>query len=156
VYTEYVNDRPITFSIPAEGGAAEKICDDCARVWHWANDGKQILYQPSGPAGTRRVAVRNLSSGQKFDLLQHPNYDLAEAHLSPDDAWVVFHAIVGLVRRQLIIAPFRPGRLTEEKDWIVVRDTESMDRNAAWSPDGHILYFLSEWDGFRCVWARRF
>jgi len=24
-----------------------------------------------------------------------------------------------------------------------------------WSPDGNLLYFLSERDGFRCVWAQR-
>jgi hypothetical protein len=24
-----------------------------------------------------------------------------------------------------------------------------------WSPDGALLYFLSERDGFRCLWAQR-
>ena len=30
-----------------------------------------------------------------------------------------------------------------------------MDRYAFWSPDGKLLYFLSERDGFRCIWAQR-
>jgi hypothetical protein len=30
-----------------------------------------------------------------------------------------------------------------------------MDRNLVWSPDGATLYFLSDRDGFRCIWAQR-
>jgi len=30
-----------------------------------------------------------------------------------------------------------------------------MDREAQWSPDGSLLYFLSERDGFRCIWSQR-
>ena len=30
-----------------------------------------------------------------------------------------------------------------------------MDRYAEWSPDGNMLYFLSERDSFRCIWAQR-
>jgi hypothetical protein len=29
-----------------------------------------------------------------------------------------------------------------------------MDRNVAWSPNGAMLYFFSDRDGFRCVWAQ--
>ena len=29
-----------------------------------------------------------------------------------------------------------------------------MDREATWSADGNAIYFLSDRDGFRCVWAR--
>ena len=130
--------------------------ENCSRVWHWSADGRQILYQPAEQDGNRRVAVRDLSSGRSFDLLTHPKYNLAEAHLSPDDPWVVFHTIAGPVRRQLFVAPFRPGRAAGASDWIPIRDTGFLDRNAACSPDGKLLYFLSKWDGFRCIWVRRF
>jgi len=29
------------------------------------------------------------------------------------------------------------------------------DGHANWSPDGNLLYFLSDRDGFRCLWAQR-
>ena len=29
-----------------------------------------------------------------------------------------------------------------------------MDRQSYWSPDGNLLYFLSDRDGFRCIWAQ--
>lgn len=39
--------------------------------------------------------------------------------------------------------------------WIRVSDGIAMDRNPAWSPDGRLLYFLSERDSFRCIWAQK-
>jgi dipeptidyl aminopeptidase/acylaminoacyl peptidase len=28
------------------------------------------------------------------------------------------------------------------------------DARVAWSPDGNLLYFVSDRDGFRCIWAQ--
>ena len=41
-----------------------------------------------------------------------------------------------------------------ESDWIRVTDGSGMDSWPFWSPDGRLLYFLSERDGSRCVWAQ--
>ena len=30
-----------------------------------------------------------------------------------------------------------------------------LDDKPRWSPDGNVLYFVSEQDGFRCIWALR-
>jgi eukaryotic-like serine/threonine-protein kinase len=40
-------------------------------------------------------------------------------------------------------------------DWIPVTDGENLDDKPRWSPDGNLLYFTSERDGFRCIWAQR-
>jgi hypothetical protein len=42
-----------------------------------------------------------------------------------------------------------------EESWIPITDGKGLDREAAWSPDGNLLYFLSDRDGFRCIWAQR-
>ncbi len=39
--------------------------------------------------------------------------------------------------------------------WIAVTDGNSLDKDAVWAPGGALLYFLSERDGFRCIWARK-
>ena len=43
----------------------------------------------------------------------------------------------------------------KEADWIPVTDGLQSEGDVAWSPDGNLLYFLSERDGFRCIWAQR-
>jgi hypothetical protein len=35
-----------------------------------------------------------------------------------------------------------------------VTDGSKLERDPAWSADGRFLYYLSERDGFRCIWAR--
>src|SRR5262249_16266867 len=58
-------------------------------------------------------------------------------------------------RRQIFIAPVRGDAVPGEAEWLPVTDGSGLDRNAVWSPDGSLLYFLSERDGFRCIWAQR-
>lgn len=51
--------------------------------------------------------------------------------------------------------PFRDGYKPPPADWIPVTDGTALDRDVCWSPDGNLLYFHSERDGFRCLWALR-
>ena len=38
---------------------------------------------------------------------------------------------------------------------MAVTGGDALERDPAWSADGRFLYFISERDGFRCVWARQ-
>jgi eukaryotic-like serine/threonine-protein kinase len=87
-------------------------------------------------------------------ILKHAKYGLSRGRFSPDDRWISFHSITPGARR-IFIAPFHGARLIPENEWIPITSGEAMDRYACWSPDGHLLYFLSARDGFRCVWAQR-
>jgi dipeptidyl aminopeptidase/acylaminoacyl peptidase len=55
----------------------------------------------------------------------------------------------------VFVAPFGEKESVRQKEWIPVTGDGANDRNPRWSPDGNLLYFLSERDGFRCVWAQR-
>jgi hypothetical protein len=47
------------------------------------------------------------------------------------------------------------GAAAPESQWIPITDGLGLDRNAVFSADASLLYFLSERDGFRCIWAQR-
>ena len=49
-----------------------------------------------------------------------------------------------------------PPSDSEERgaDGIPITDGKEIDRQAYWSPDGNLLYYLSDRDGFRCIWAQ--
>ena len=53
------------------------------------------------------------------------------------------------------MAPFLKGKTAGQGEWIVVTSSEQLDREPRWSPDGNLVYFISERDGFRCLWAQR-
>jgi Tol biopolymer transport system component len=71
---------------------------------------------------------------------------------SPDDRWVSFNASEP-GRSRIFVAPVRDQDAVPEKEWITIADT-GWDDKPRWSPDGNTLYFVSERDGFRCIWAQ--
>jgi hypothetical protein len=110
--------------------------------------------QPSG-SSRPRIDLLDVTSGRSVTLLEHASYALHTARFSPDERWLCFHAATGVVNRRVYVAPFRGPQRIEEKDWIPVTDGSALDREPCWSPEGSLIYFLSERDAFRCVWAQR-
>jgi hypothetical protein len=46
--------------------------------------------------------------------------------------------------------PVPPGR------WIAIDHPGRWDDKPRWSPSGNLLYFISDRDGYLCLWAQRF
>jgi hypothetical protein len=83
-----------------------------------------------------------------------PGQQVFAPRFSPDGRWVVFHAVSGPVNRTIYVARLREGTPLDKKDWMAVTDGSTLDREPVWGPDGRLIYFLSERDGSRCVWAQ--
>lgn len=148
-------DHPDLVSIPSAGGIAEKLCDGCGTVMGASTDGKEIVYEPQENEdvlmydATRRTTV-------KLALRPSPDLILSGSRFSPDGKWVAFHALRNATNTaQVWIAPIGPVFPVPQSKWIAVTDGSKLERDPAWSADGRFLYFISERDGFRCVWARQ-
>jgi eukaryotic-like serine/threonine-protein kinase len=142
--------RPAGFLAPlgADGptGPARKVCEDCGNLSDLSADGRTLFY--GDQAGIMSV---NGATGEKTVLAKvHPEFG-ADPRWSPDRRWISFHTIESPVARRIYVAP-APGIAGP---WIPITDGTGMDRLTAWSPDGGVLYFISEADGFRCIAARR-
>lgn len=138
------------YVVSVAGGAPERVCKDCAALGGWSSDGRRLLYFEEAP---RRLSVLDLASGRRAALLDHGTYKLDEASFSPDDRWVCFNATTP-GRSRIFIAPVRSAGLVPETEWLAITDGR-WDDKPRWSPNGNILYFVSERDGFRCIWALR-
>ncbi len=85
----------------------------------------------------------------------HPEYNLWQAHFSPDERWICFVAHKIKEARggvlTIYVVPASGGewrRVTEEKHWA---------DKPRWSPDGKTIYFLSnQGSAFFNVWGARF
>ena len=43
----------------------------------------------------------------------------------------------------------------DPEEWLQISEgNDSDDREPYWAPDGKRIYYLSDRDGFRCIWAR--
>jgi len=141
-----IEDQSIVV-MPSSGGEATRVCADCQGAWDWSPDNTRILYPAGSPSAVGELTI---ASGAKRTALKDSKYGIAAPRFSPDGHWVVFHTTRGPTQRQLFIA-----RYPSESDWIPLTDGTGLDRNGVWSPDGNLIYYLSERDGFRCIWAQR-
>jgi hypothetical protein len=136
---------------PTRGGIAEKLCDRCGTFWHWTTDRKRIIYV----LGERKhFEVLDLNDGKRFKFLLDPEIDLYSPFFSPDNRWVLFLTRISADRNQIFIVPASLQGTMQRSDWIPVTDGNSWVDAQVWSDDGARVYFLSESDGFRCIWAQ--
>jgi eukaryotic-like serine/threonine-protein kinase len=160
VYWQRDDESRAVYLVSSSGGVTQKLCEECGPSTDVYADGSFVLLDSVGPP----EGIRLLNTKSKKDLLLissklHPDAFLYNARFSPDSRWIAFHATMGSpTARQIFIVPFRgehvafaPGGITDA-DWVPVTDGSQLDRDPYWSPDGSALYFLSERDGFRCVW----
>jgi Tol biopolymer transport system component len=155
IYRAIENQKPVVYRAAMAGGTPQKLCEDCC-LFDVSADDQRILgcMSPSQrPAG----CFLDVTNGRKTQLWKSPKHALGGFALSPDDRWVAMQATMPTERTQLFAMPLRPGGPpAEEKDWVAITDGNSEDSSPSWSPDGRVLYFISERDGQPCVWARRF
>jgi eukaryotic-like serine/threonine-protein kinase len=123
----------------------------------WSPDGGLLLYTyndsvPSKPPGAGILDVR---TGNKT-VFQEPNVAVFPNSFSPDGRWVAFHTRVGPSQRKIWIARLNSEKWPDVKEWIsIIANPSGTDMEARWAPNGRLLYFLSDRDGHRCVWAQR-
>jgi Tol biopolymer transport system component len=141
------------YVVPATGGVPKKICDKCGRPVDWLPDRSKLLIDNAGPK-QREIHIVDVATGQATPLLQHPEFQLTMPRVSPDGRVLTFAEVRPGRARRIHLAPFT-GEAVPESQWSVVVDGADLDRQPVWSPSGDIIYFLSDRDGTRCIWAQR-
>ena len=134
---------------PVGGGTPRVLKDAHAQeVWDWptpslltAGSGKLLAIDPR--AGTSRKILED-----------GPGMYYGHGRLSPDGKWMSAMEWLSADRARVIVFPFRDAPVPQS-EWIAVTDGQTVAEEHAWSPDGSLLYIVSEKDGYRCIWAQR-
>jgi len=148
-------ERHVIYSARTVGGEAVKVCAECSGPWDWSHDGRILYTGPAKAGQPRAVGLINPKSFERTELrlsLRQPVWDYK---ISPDKNWLAIVSSTGVDTRKIWLAPFRPGATVFEHECVGLTDGTGMDVSPRWSPDGQYLYFLSERDSFRCIWAQR-
>jgi Tol biopolymer transport system component len=134
-------------SIDSGGGISRTYCGNCGDALYgdWMDDGHSFVYNSQNGLSLLRIP-----SGESVELVKG---FVLEPRGSHDGRWILFHSAPTPTIRQVFVAPFREGLIPREA-WIPVTGEVGLNRNGAWAPDGRRVYFLSDRDGFRCIWAQ--
>jgi Tol biopolymer transport system component len=135
----------------AAGPVAANVCDDCFVPWDWSPDNRRLLYWPQN---RKWIGLLDVQSRQTATILAHDPYTLLRASFSPDGRWIVFNADISSDRQQVFVALMRGMTPIDRASWIAVTKAEDRGHIARWSPDGNALYFLSNIDGYYCLWRQ--
>jgi Tol biopolymer transport system component len=138
------------FLVDSAGGEPTRLDIPRGTLFGWTFDGKSLVYYD----GSNHWFTFDLAAGKSTPFSIHPKLTIHTVEFSPDRRWVAF-SVPGGVREPLYIAPVQGASVADEPNWVRVADAAGINRRPWWSPNGNLLYWISEHDGFRCVWARR-
>jgi dipeptidyl aminopeptidase/acylaminoacyl peptidase len=126
----------------------QEQCKDC-RLLGFASDGRRVLLR----TGPRRVVLRDVSSGSETPVFEQQAGALLDADLSWDDRWLA--TLVGGPDSTLAIhaVPVADGAPSGAGAIEIARSDRWLS-SPRWSPDGSRVYYLSNRDGFLCIWAQ--
>jgi Tol biopolymer transport system component len=129
-------------------------------VFDWSPDGEWLLasstkkepiqteiWQLPVPGSAAKGKARRLVVCDK-------NTTLWQSKFSPDGRWIAFEAEVKeptVHKSAIYVTPAAGG-----EPWIAITEGKHWDDKPRWSPDGKIIYFISERKGFFNVWGVHF
>ncbi len=137
-------------------GSDEKIYKNGGPPRYFSSDGTKLLFEAK-TCSPYCVGLLDLTQGTMKELIRNSKLALYPESFSRDGQWIAFQArpVDNDSARTIYITPFHDGEVGGQDTWIAVTDGNHMDREVRWSPDGAMIYFLSERDGFRCIWGQR-
>jgi len=123
----------------------------------WSSSGDSILgscrFSPSDRYSTCVLPVSSSSSASGARVIaSDPKRNLFNQRFSPDQRWIAFlaHDLLYNATSTVYVIPSTGGA------WRAVTDGDAFDDKPRWGPDGRVLYYVSERDGVKNVWGRRF
>ncbi len=127
-------------------------CNDCSHPSSWLSPGRQLLYATS--AGD--IAVLNVATGMSHTIvsagpgrvLSYPDYNAVNGYL-------LFTATAA-GQQEIIAAQLQTTERTTAGAWIPLTPTMENAYMGHWSKDGAKFFYLSQRDGYYCLWSNSF
>jgi len=156
-------DHTLAVAVLNSDGSGERALTKPGRVqvqmWDWSKDGQVILGAcRSGQSELRSTCLVSVSNANEGDdptvriIATDPKRNLYNQRFSPNQRWITFlaHDLLTASTSTVYVIPTSGGA------WRAITDGTWFDDKPRWSPDGRVLYFVSNRSGFPNVWGRRF
>jgi hypothetical protein len=139
--------RRVTWVAPTENPIGRELCENCT-VIDFYSDGSAVLVNRDG-----RLSRIQIADGQETSIVEYEDRVLLDADLSWDDRWLAVQTGEPDGKMAVSVIPIHQSHVAAD-EWVEIAGGDTWVGVPRWSPDGDILYYLSERDDFMCVWAR--
>jgi Tol biopolymer transport system component len=136
-----------------DGSGVREICADCGSPRGFFPAGDALLYQRTLGPSEWMIGVAELS-GKSSALYRSSELALFSATVARDGKWL---AVVGRrppAEHRALAIPLRDGKLAPSAEWVSLTEPGAWIDKPRWSPGGDVVYFVSDVDGYVCLWSR--
>jgi Tol biopolymer transport system component len=148
-YRDLVEGKTVSLVAGSDASTARQVCDGCTVMDFFADPNEMLVRYGGG-----RLVRQDFGGGRQIEILKVGAGTIVDAGLSEDGHWVSFQLVKPSGTSAIIVAPVR-NTTVQEDEWITILEDVHPLGAPRWSLDGNLLYFLSERDGYCCVWAQR-
>ncbi len=141
------------FTAPLPGGEPARLCADCGLPRSWLADGRGLVYQWLSPAGESVLGIL-APSGKTTELVRLSNSAVFSPSVSADGNWMALILRTPPNDHEVAVVPLARGAAAPRQQWIRMTEPGAWVDKPRWSPNGSVLYYVSNRDGFVCIWAR--
>ena len=141
--------------ISFDGESPRVIANSAGYIYDWSHDKRRLLGIKLPYDGN--IYSFDAQTGKETLFLSKPGFELYQAKFAPDDRSVLVEALQPGPKpvSKLFWAPIKAGTPVPASGWIAVTAGDNWDDKPRWAPDGKLIYFISDRDGYRCLWAQR-
>lgn len=139
--------------LPFSGGKPVSLCGDCGLPRAWLPSGTGLLFQRVSPAESMIGVVE--TSGRTTTLMRSTGSSLFSPSVSPHGDWLALIVRTPPDDHRVTIIPLRDGTAAPRSDWIPVTERGPWVDKPRWSARGDAIYYVSDRDGFVCLWMRQ-
>ncbi|MBV9443064.1 MAG: PD40 domain-containing protein [Acidobacteriaceae bacterium] len=140
------------FQASISGGLPRELREGRFLLGDVSSSGRVLLGTPD--RNRHGIDAFDIQSREEREVMVDPGGRwLWAGSLSNDDRWLTFTA-VWPGHSQIYVAPFR-GVLVPPSEWIPITDGSTLDDHPRFSHQEKFLFFASDRDGSRCIWAER-
>jgi eukaryotic-like serine/threonine-protein kinase len=133
----------------SDSGGERLVCTNCGVPLAWSVPGKSVF-----TVENFKLAELDLGSQRSTLLMHHPQFDPYTVSLSGDRRWIAFTVLSQKSKlAEGYICRF-PAGLERSDTWIPIA-SERHHGELAWGPDANLIYYFSQADGHRCLYAQR-
>lgn len=128
------------------------LCNECSHASAWISPGRELLYTTD----SGDVAILDVASGTSQTIVSaSPGRVISYPDYNPKNGYLLFTATSG-GEKEVFAAQLQSTEKRTVGAWIPVTSKTENAYMGRWSTDGTKFFYLSQRDGYYCLWSNSF